>query len=88
MVLKLCRNKDYDDIKSEEIQYKGNVKDILCHYPLNEEKAPQTATIYYQDGSEETIIIGEYNEEKTVYLPTYKYVFLMSDEGKTIERIV
>ena len=88
MVLKLCRNKKYDDVLEEEITYKGSIKDVECHYPLNDNNCYQSMRIFYDNGQEDIFVIGEYNKEKDIYEPIYKYVFLMNEEGKTIEKII
>lgn len=93
MVLKIVSNREYEitdsteKIIGEEIIYRGNIKDIKCFYPLNSNKTVQSLIISYLDGKEEYIVIGEYNKEKEIYEPTHKCIFLMNDEGKTIEKI-
>lgn len=75
-------------IITDEISYRGNIKNINCSYPLNSKDTFQVLRIYYKDGSEENLVIGEYNKEIDEYEPVYRFIYLMNDEGKTIERII
>ena len=45
MVLKLVRTKKYDEVEGEEVIYKGNIKDINCFYPLNNNGKPAIPSV-------------------------------------------
>ena len=87
MILKIIKRNQYEGKEYEEVIYKGNIKEIQCHFPLDSKEARQTITIYYEDGREEFEVIGIYNKEKEIYEPTHKGIYLMNEEGKTIERL-
>lgn len=87
MILKIIKRNKIEGKGYETVIYKGNIKEIQCFYPLNTTQPRQTMTIYYEDGREEFETIGIYNKEKEIYEPTHKGIYLMNEEGKTIERL-
>jgi hypothetical protein len=95
MILKLVRTEKYEIEDStevainEETTYINNIKSVTRIIPINDRKnrKDELLQIKYENDLEINIVIGEFTDDNCInYL--YKNIFLMNDEGKTIERLV
>lgn len=97
MILKLTGKRQYNIekedstenyiIESFETDYIGNISKVKRSVPGNHRKDNnENLTIDFNDGSQMCLVIGEF--KNGTYYPCYKNVFLMNDEGKTIERLI
>ncbi len=95
MILKLVRTEKYEIEDStevainEETTYINNIKSVTRIIPINDRKnrKDELLQIKYENDLEINIVIGEFTDDSCInYL--YKNIFLMNDEGKTIERLV
>lgn len=95
MILKLVRTKKYEIEDStevsinEETTYINNIKSVTRIIPMNDRKnrKDELLQIKYENELEINIIIGEFTNNNCINY-FYKNIFLMNDEGKTIERLV
>ena len=95
MILKLVRTKKYEIEDStevsinEETTYINNIKSVTRIIPINDRKnrKDELLQIKYENDLETNIVIGEFTNDNCINY-SYKNIFLMNDEGKTIERLV
>jgi len=94
MVLKTIRTVDYSDECSTE----SNRQQETCYYPdlnfVQKDLALEHSIgkneilrLFFNDGREISLVLRTMKEEG-VWYDLYDNVFLMNDEGKTIERLV
>lgn len=76
------------DIDGYEEEYFGNVKEIKRFNPcLNQkEEVADTLELKFKDDSSMLLVLGMVGNES--YAKKYNSVFLMNDNGETIERLI
>ena len=86
MVVKTIKKAELD-VDGYEEEYFGNVKEIKRFNPcLNqEEEIADTLELKFKDGSSMLLVLGMAGNES--YAKKYNSVFLMNDNGETIERL-
>ena len=93
MVLKTVKRRKYDienSTKSEtylETDYFADIDYINKSLPLeHKDGKTENITLHFKDGREICLILRTL--ENNGWIDNYEHVFLMNDEGKTIERII
>ena len=87
MVVKTIKKAKFD-IDGYEEEYFGNVKEIKRFNPcLNQkEEVADTLELKFEDSSSMLLVLGMVCNES--YAKKYNSVFLMNDNGETIERLI
>lgn len=95
MILKLIRNREYEIENSieiainEEITYINDIKSVTRIIPMSDRKnrRDELLQITYENDLETIIVIGKFKNENSIEY-SYKNIFLMNKEGKTIEKLI
>lgn len=91
MILKIIKKKDIQidevNIDGYSTDYIFNIKEMNRFEPCLEQQVETTDSIeiLFNDGSTRIITLGIIKDN--TYINQYNSVFLMNDEGKTIERL-
>lgn len=93
MVLKTVKERKYeleDATESNtylETEYYSGIEFINKSLPLeHQEGKTENINLHFRDGKQICLVLRTL--EKNVWVDNYENVFLMNDEGKTIERLV
>lgn len=93
MVLKTVKRSQYDIEDSTEsntyldTDYYSDIEFINKALPLEyQDGKTENITLHFKDGREICLILRTL--ENNGWIDNYEHVFLMNDEGKTIERII
>lgn len=93
MILKTVTKRKYEEAEATEsntylvTEYYSDIEFINRLLPLeHQDGKTENITLHFQDGREMCLILRTL--EKDVWVDNYVHVFLMNDEGKTIERII
>jgi len=93
MVLKTVKKKFYEVENSTErdtyleTDYYSDINYISKSLPLDKQnKKTENIKLIFKDGRELVIILRTF--EINAWIDNYEHVFLMNDDGKTIERLI
>lgn len=93
MILKTIKNRKYEIENSTESEtlletdYYSDIDYVNKSLPLeHQDEKTENIKLCFKDGREITLILRTF--KNNAWVDNYKHVFLMNDEGKTIERII
>ena len=93
MVLKTVKRRQYDIENSTESEtyletdYFADIDYVLKSLPLeHKDEKTENIKLCFKDGRELIFVLRTL--KNNVWVDNYEHVFLMNDEGKTIERII
>lgn len=95
MVLKTVKRRKYDIENSTESEtyletdYFADIDYINKSLPLeHKDEKTENIKLCFKDGRELILILRTLKNNANAWVDNYEHVFLMNDEGKTIERII